>query len=98
MNLQVNLSSICGQQGESLSIPTTPCRGTNMLSHLRTAIISLALFTVITGILYPLVITVLAQTAFPHQANGSLILQGDKVIGSSLIGQPFSEPKYFWGR
>lgn len=54
--------------------------------------------TLVTGVLYPLLVTFIGQTAFPHQTNGSLIVQGDKAVGSALIGQPFSDPKYFWGR
>ena len=69
-----------------------------MLTHCRTAIISLALLTLITGIVYPVVVTLVAQLAFPHQANGSVIVKNGKPVGSALIGQPFDDPKYFWGR
>jgi len=66
--------------------------------HLRSAIILLLLLTFLTGVLYPLVVTGLAQIAFPEKANGSLIRKDDVIVGSELIGQPFSDPKYFWGR
>lgn len=69
-----------------------------MISLMRPAISIFIVFTILTGILYPGLVTVIAQTLFPPQANGSLIRQGDQAIGSSLIGQPFSNPKYFWGR
>jgi potassium-transporting ATPase KdpC subunit len=69
-----------------------------MLRQVRAAFVVLAVMTVITGVLYPLLITGVAQAAFPHQANGSLIVRNDKVVGSELIGQPFDDPKYFWGR
>jgi K+-transporting ATPase ATPase C chain len=69
-----------------------------MLRQLRIALIFLGLFTVITGIVYPLVVTGLAQAIFHRQANGSLINENGKNIGSELIGQPFSDPRYFWGR
>jgi K+-transporting ATPase ATPase C chain len=62
------------------------------------AIRALAVFTVITGIAYPLLVTGIAQVAFRDQANGSLIEKDGKVLGSRLIGQPFSDPKYFWSR
>jgi K+-transporting ATPase ATPase C chain len=68
------------------------------LKHLRSAIISLGLFTVLTGLLYPLAVTGIAQLIFPEKANGSLIKGQGKTLGSALIGQPFTDPKYFWGR
>ena len=69
-----------------------------MLTHVRPALAALLIFTLITGVLYPLAVTGLAQLLFPHAANGSLIVAGGKPVGSELIGQPFSDPKYFWGR
>jgi potassium-transporting ATPase KdpC subunit len=69
-----------------------------MLAQLRAAAVSLAIFTLITGIVYPLLVTGIAQAAFPSQANGSLIVQNGKTVGSRLIGQSFDDPKYFWGR
>ena len=69
-----------------------------MTKLLRNAVMLLLLMTVITGVLYPLVATGLAQLVFPHQANGSLIVKDGKPIGSVLIGQSFTDPKYFWGR
>ncbi|HEV8539632.1 MAG TPA: potassium-transporting ATPase subunit KdpC [Nitrospiraceae bacterium] len=69
-----------------------------MLAQLRPAVMMLLLLTLITGMLYPLAVTGMAQVLFPDRANGSLIVQGGGLAGSSLIGQPFSDPKYFWGR
>jgi len=64
----------------------------------RNAVSMLVLLTVITGLAYPLVVTGLARVLFPTQADGSLIEQSGKPVGSSLIGQQFTDPKYFWGR
>lgn len=58
----------------------------------------LLIFTVITGVIYPLAVTGIAQVVFPHQANGSIIVIDGKAYGSELIGQQFDDPKYFWGR
>src|SRR6266403_151680 len=69
-----------------------------MLAHVRAAIVSLVLLSVVTGIVYPAVVTAIAQAVFPHQANGSLIVKDGKAVGSALIGQPFDDPRYFWGR
>ncbi|HEY7491364.1 MAG TPA: potassium-transporting ATPase subunit KdpC [Candidatus Tectomicrobia bacterium] len=69
-----------------------------MQSQLRPALVSLGIFTLLTGLLYPLVVTGIAQAVFPWQANGSLIVQNGQPVGSTLIGQPFDDPKYFWGR
>lgn len=69
-----------------------------MLREFKPAVMIFVVLTIVTGLLYPLLVTVIGQTAFPHQANGSLIEQDGKAVGSALIGQPFSDPKYFWGR
>jgi K+-transporting ATPase ATPase C chain len=67
-------------------------------AQLRPSLVILVLLTVLTGFAYPLGFTGLAQLLFPAQANGSLIVREGRLIGSSLIGQPFDEPRYFWGR
>ncbi len=69
-----------------------------MLAQFRAAFVAVVLFTLILGVVYPLAVTGVAQVLFPRQANGSLIKEDDKVVGSSLIGQAFEDPKYFWGR
>lgn len=70
----------------------------DLKSLVRPALVSFALLAVVTGLIYPLALTGVAQVALPWQANGSLIEQDGKVIGSRLIGQSFDDPKYFWGR
>ncbi len=67
-------------------------------THLRPALTLFGLLTLLTGVLYPLAMTGLAQAFFPWQANGSLLRRDGKPVGSALIGQAFSDPGYFWGR
>ncbi len=69
-----------------------------MFSQLRPAFTMIVLMTLITGAIYPLVVTGVAQLTMPDQANGSLIRRDGKPVGSELIGQAFSDPKHFWGR
>lgn len=69
-----------------------------MKTILRPALVLFAVLTLVTGVAYPLVVTGVAQTLFPAQASGSLILRDGKPVGSALIGQNFTGPGYFWGR
>lgn len=69
-----------------------------MFQQLRTALLMLFTLTVLTGGVYPLVVTAVAQVVFPRQANGSLLTQDNHIVGSELIGQSFSKPEYFWSR
>ena len=68
------------------------------MDQIKPALIVLVLLSLVTGVAYPLVVTGIAQAVFPSQANGSLILRDGKPVGSSLIGQPFDDLRYFWGR
>jgi len=69
-----------------------------MYQQLRTATLMLVTLTLLTGGVYPLVVTAIAQLMFPNQANGSIVLNKEQKIGSSLIGQSFTSPEYFWSR
>src|SRR5215471_5854607 len=69
-----------------------------MRAQLRPALVILVALTLVTGVAYPLLVTGVAQAVFPYQAQGSLIAKDGKLVGSALIGQPFDDPKYFWGR
>ncbi len=69
-----------------------------MTRTILTSLIALAVLTVLTGIIYPLAVTAIAQVAFPSQANGSMIVSNSVTVGSALIGQPFTDPGHFWGR
>src|ERR1700738_3457709 len=69
-----------------------------MSAIIRPAVIVFALLTLVTGIIYPLIVTGIAAVAFPHQAQGSIIARNGKAVGSELIGQNFSGSKYFWSR
>ena len=69
-----------------------------MIANMLAALRMLVVLSVLTGVAYPLLVTGIAQLAFPWRANGSLLIEDRKVVGSELIGQPFSDPKYFWSR
>jgi K+-transporting ATPase ATPase C chain len=69
-----------------------------MKEHLRPALSIFLLLTLLTGVVYPLLVTVIARAAFPHQAGGSIVARDGQPVGSELIGQPFADPQYFWSR
>lgn len=69
-----------------------------MISTFRPALVLFAALTVVTGVAYPLIVTGVSQAVFPHQAAGSLLEVDGKPVGSALIGQQFTSPRYFWGR
>jgi potassium-transporting ATPase KdpC subunit len=69
-----------------------------MLRQIKQALLLFIVLSVLTGIVYPLLITAVAQAIFPSQANGSLVYRNDRAAASSLIGQAFTDPKYFWSR
>uniref|UniRef100_Q46YY0 Potassium-transporting ATPase KdpC subunit n=3 Tax=Cupriavidus TaxID=106589 RepID=Q46YY0_CUPPJ len=82
------------QAQSTQSAPAAPLQG----GLLRPVAVVFVVLSLVTGLLYPGVITAVSKAVFPEQAAGSLIVRDGKAVGSSLIGQPFSDPKYFWGR
>src|SRR5438105_15270542 len=87
-----------GDPGSIMNMIQTARGESNMRSQLRPALVSLGIFTILTGLVYPLVVTGIAQVVFTSKANGSLLVRNGQPVGSALIGQPFDDPKYFWGR
>jgi K+-transporting ATPase ATPase C chain len=79
-------------------MPEPSPRGSIMQKYIRPAVVLTLLLTILTGLIYPGVVTALAQLIFPYQANGSLITVNGKVVGSDLIGQYWTQPQYFHGR
>jgi len=79
-------------------LQTTPVEPDDQSPLLRPALVLFVVLSLLTGLLYPLLVTGVAQTVLPHQANGSLILRDGQAVGSELIGQPFSQPGHFWSR
>ena len=69
-----------------------------MFAHFRTATLVLMTLSLLTGVVYPAIVTGVAQVVFPHQANGSMLRRGNTQAGSALIGQSFTRPEYFWSR
>ena len=92
------LSGLASRIQSAAARPLSPELDHALLPHIRPAVVMLLLFTVLTGIVYPLAITAIAQVAFPARANGSLVYINGKAVGSSLIGQSFTSDRYFWPR
>ena len=80
------------------SLPSTSGEPDDQGSVLRPALVLFVVLSLATGLMYPLLVTGVAQAVFPHQANGSLVQRGGQTVGSELIGQPFSKPGHFWSR
>lgn len=80
------------------SLQTNPSEPDDKSPVLRPALVLFVVLSLLTGLLYPLLVTGVAQAVFAHQANGSLVLRDGKTVGSELIGQPFSQPGHFWSR
>jgi K+-transporting ATPase ATPase C chain len=95
MNTKAQTSSPLPAGAPASAADTTGAAGGGIL---RPALVLFLVLSVVTGILYPMVVTGAAQAVFPDQAAGSLVTQNGKVVGSTLIGQNFSDPKHFWGR
>lgn len=79
-------------------LQTTPIEPDDKSPVLRPALVLFVVLSLLTGLLYPLLVTGVAQAVFPHQANGSLVQRDGQTVGSELIGQPFSQPGHFWSR
>ena len=84
--------------GAGVSIGASSALWSLIKKQIKPAVVMFLLLTILVGIVYPLVVTGIAQVIFPVQANGDLVVKDGNVVGSSLIGQPFSSPDYFWGR
>lgn len=80
------------------NLPTPANEPNDRAPVLRPALVLFAVLTLVTGLLYPMLVTGVAQTVFPHQANGSLVERDGKAVGSALIGQSFTQPEHFWSR
>jgi len=93
-NVAVNTDQSTEESPEARLVQSQPSVG----HQLGIAVGLLLVFTFITGVVYPLLVTGIGQVFFSDKANGSLVVQGDKVVGSRLIGQPFEDPKHFWSR